>query len=198
LEYPIRAKELSELVHLNQKQVYRALNRLKKFTLVEKVPGGFIAIPQTEEHLAELVTKPTGTLGKSEKRKARHQWERAYLAGGDLYKARFVTIRSAGGGAAAPVPAAAPAAPAPGGTGTEGPVVAAEVGNGTGTTVAAAPAADGTSTEDSAVAVQPGTGAGGYRWQQRQRRFRRRAVRAQKGQQRQQRFRCRATRVQGG
>ena len=89
LDQPARAQELAKLANFSRKQVYRALERLRKFKLVEKVSGGFVAIAHTADSLVEMVTKPTGTFGKGEERKLAHQRERGRLAGNEIYKARF-------------------------------------------------------------------------------------------------------------
>jgi predicted transcriptional regulator len=89
LDKPQRAKALAERSKLNVKQVYRALKKLRKFGLVEKVKGGFQAIPYTNDMLIEQVAIPAGTVGKTEARKRKHQRQRATLAGKELYLARF-------------------------------------------------------------------------------------------------------------
>jgi sugar-specific transcriptional regulator TrmB len=88
---PYRAKFLAEYAKLSVGQVYSALKKLRKYGLVEKITGGFRVIPQknVDDALKKQVAIPAKTLGKTEKRKHKHQWQRAKYAERELDKARY-------------------------------------------------------------------------------------------------------------
>ena len=96
LDKPYRGKALAEYAKLSIGQVYRALKKLREYGLVEKVKGGFEAIPQEDvDHaLIKHVAIPAKTLGKTKARKRKHQWGRAKYAGRELDKARYFAKRN--------------------------------------------------------------------------------------------------------
>jgi rubrerythrin len=89
LKQPYPVKRLAESAKLSARQVYRALERLKKYGLVNKVGGGYVAIALNRQQLDEQVAKPAGTLGRGDERRQLHQRERGTIAAGRLYKARW-------------------------------------------------------------------------------------------------------------
>lgn len=93
---PMKVAEMAEAFKLSDHQIYRALNKLSQYELVERQKRGFwVARSVSESWLDEAVAAPAGTLGKGEIRRAQHVQERALRAGEEVLKVRWHELKSA-------------------------------------------------------------------------------------------------------
>jgi DNA-binding MarR family transcriptional regulator len=93
-DMPVKPAVIREAGLLSQFQVSRALKKLTTYNLVKKVRGSYQAVVMSADDLDEMVARPAGTFGRAEKRRRKHQQERASRAAERLYKARFGAGRS--------------------------------------------------------------------------------------------------------
>lgn len=88
-EEPVKPGALVRASKLSKSQVSRALKKLLLFGLARKVGCCYEGIPFSQDDLDTQVARPAGTLGRGERRKKTHVFQRANLAARRFYEARF-------------------------------------------------------------------------------------------------------------